>query len=247
MTIQIRLMVNRSRVRQIQRGLDNFPDVLGREVPRAINRTAETTRRDIATRLSADISGISKDDVLRATKTKDARSKDWSGHVELSRHRVPVGKLNMRLGTKSDVFDIATPRQSAWLFYNVFRKKYGDSAIYSRAYRIVRKVYQNIKYRVGGRTRSLAGTGAFPIRTGIGKMGIFKRIGALGNISERLVEMRGPSLFQMLDQQKSVLKKITDDNTRGLERQLESMFDGLGVDLIPRIPIRRLTDAGVIG
>lgn len=223
MMLRIRLMVNRGRVRQLQRELDDFPEVLDREVPRAINRTVENTRADISTRLSADISGITKDDVVKATKTKDARSRNWSGHVELSRRRVPVGKLNMRLGTKSDVFDIATPKQSAWLFYNVFRKQYGDSAIYSRAYQIVRKVHQNITYRVSGRTRSLAGTGAFPISTGMGKMRIFKRIGALGNIREKLVEMRGPSLFQILDENKAMLKKITEDNTRGFERELEKI------------------------
>ncbi len=247
MTIRLRLMVNSRVIREIQSDLDSFPDVLDREVPRAINRTVKKTRMDIASRLSADISGVTKGDVIKATKTKDARRTNWSGHVELSNRRVPVGKLNMRLGTKSDVFDIATPKQSAWLFYNVFQKQYGDSAIYSRAYQIVRKVYQNITYRVGGRTRSLAGTGAFPVSTGTGITRIFKRIGALGNISEKLIEMRGPSLFQIMDQQRSVLKKITDENTRGLERELESMFDGLGVDLIPRIPIRRLTDAGVPG
>ncbi len=243
--IRIRLTANINRMREIRRDLDDFPEVLDREVPRAINRTVDKTRADISTQLSAGISGITKDDVIRATKTKDARSRNWSGHVELSTRRVPIGKLNMRLGTTSDVFDIATPKQSAWLFYNVFRKQYGDSTVFSRAYQIVRKVYQNITYRVGGRTRSLAGTGAFPIKTGAGKMGIFKRIGSIGNVRGRVVEMRGPSLFHILDEQRAVLKKITDDNTRGFERQLESMLDGLGVDLIPRIHIRRLAHAGV--
>lgn len=242
--IRMRLIANSSVIREIQNNLDEYPDVLNREVPRAINRTVKTTRMDIATRLSADISGVTKDDVIRATKTRDARSANWSGHVELSNRRVPVGKLNMRLGQQSERLDIATPKQSSWLFYNVFRRKYGDSAVYSRAYHIVRKVYENITYRVGGRTRSLAGTGAFPVRTGIGKTGIFKRMGALGNITDKLIEMRGPSLFQILDENKAMLKKITEENTRGFERELEKInvrhplfIQRQPLGLIPRIPI----------
>ena len=251
MMIRIRLTANNSRIRELQRQLDEYPDVLDREVPRAINRTTENTRKDVATRLSADISGITKDDVIRATKTKDARSRNWSGHVELSTRCVPVGKLNMRLGTTSDVFDIATPKQSAWLFYNVFRKQYGDNAIYSRAYQIVRKVHQNITYRVSGRTRSLAGTGAFPISIGAGKTRIFKRIGALRNIKERLVEMRGPSLFQILDENTAMLRKITEENTRGFERELEKIsirhplfISRQPLRLISRVPID-LSELGV--
>ncbi len=219
--LQVFLTTDERQIREIQREFRNVPQVLDREVPEALNRTVEKTQQDIVGRLAADIPGLKKMDIRNATRTKKASARNWSGHVELFGPGVPVGKLDVRLGVKTEVTKIASAKQSAWLFYNVFKPKYGAAAMYSTAYRITRKVYKNITYRVSGRTKSLAGTGAFPMSARFGRKGIFKRRDLFGGIRE----MRGPSLFQILDNNKAMLKSIIQENTKGFERELEKLSE----------------------
>lgn len=244
------LTTDERQIREIQREFHDVRNVLDKGVPPALNRTVENTRQDIVSRLSGANPGLDKMDIHKATKTKKASPRDWSGHVELSGPGVPVGKLDVRLGRQTEVTDIASAKQSAWLFYNVFKPKYGAAAMYSTAYRITRKVYQNITYRVSGVSKSLAGTGAFPIAKRFGRLGIFKRREGFG---KRLMEMRGPSLFRMMDENTAMLKAIVDENTRGFERQLEKLnvkhsltIPRYPLRLMPRYPIR-IPELGVSG
>ncbi len=233
------LTVDKGQVRGIQRDFYNVHNVLSREVPLAINRVTEMSRLYIAKRMAGANPGLTKKEIHSATTTEKARPSTWEGKVLMSGPRVPVAKLDVRLGTQTETTKIASEKQSAWLFYNVFKRKYGAAAVFSTAYQIARKSFENITYRVNGRTRSLAGTGAFPINAGLRLEGIFKRAG------DKVREIKGPSLFQILDGNTVMMRDITRDLTKGFEDQLESMLDGRGVDLIPRVPIERLTDAGV--
>ncbi len=241
------LTVDERQVRDLQREFRDVQNVLDREVPPAVNRAVENTRQDVVSRMDADLPGVRKMDIHNATKTTKATPANWSGQVEMSGPGVPVGNLDVRLGQPTEVTEIASEKQSAWLFHNVFKPKYGAAAMYSTAYRIKRMVYNNITYRVSGQVKSLAGMGAFPMPAKFGRTGIFKRRKGFGGIREKLTEMRGPSLFDIFDQNTAMMRDIVEENTRRFERDLESMFDGRGVDLIPRIPIKRLTDPGVSG
>lgn len=217
------LTVDEKQVRKLQRDLREVPNVLDKEVPEALNKTIEKTENDIVDRMAAANPGIKKQYIRRASRTTKASPSNWSAEVGLSGPGVPVADLDVRLGRKTEVTEIASKKQSLWLYYNVFKPKYGATAIFSTAYRIARKVHQNITYRVSGQTRSLAGTGAFPIDMRFGRTGIFKRRKGFGGIREKLREMRGPSLFEMLDENTAMLKGITDDNVKGFERELEKL------------------------
>ncbi len=115
------LTTDERQVRDLQRELRGVRDVLEREVPPALNRTVENTRQDIVDRMDADLPGVRKSDIHSATKTTKASPSDWSGQVELSGPRVPVADLDVRLGTQTELEEIASPRQSAWLFYNIYK------------------------------------------------------------------------------------------------------------------------------
>jgi len=235
--LQVFLTTDKRQVRGIQREFYNVPNVLSREVPPAINRVAERTRRYIANRMAGANPGLTKKDIHSATKTEKARPTTWEGKVLMFGPRVPVAKLDARLGKKTETTVIASAKQSAWLFYNVFKRKYGAAAVYSTAYHIARKSYQNITYRVNGRTKSLAGTGAFPIAARFGRKGIFRRIG------EKLIEMRGPSLFQILDENTAMMRDIIREANDGFMAELEKINERHSLH-IPRHPIK-LPELGV--
>ncbi len=244
------LTTDERQVRALQREFNDVPNVLDRVVPPALNRSVEKTRQDIVNRLAAANPGLTRPDIHKATKTKKASPSDWSGQVEMSGHGVPVANLDVRLGGKTEVTSIASEKQSAWLFHNIFKPKYGAAAVYSTAYRIARKVYQNITYRVSGQTKSLAGTGAFPIPKRFGRMGIFERRKGFGGMKEKIREIRGPSLFRILDENTVMMRDITREATRGFERELEKLNERHEL-LIPRQPLRlfprqSLTELGVV-
>ncbi len=231
------LTTDERQVRDLQRELRGVRDVLEREVPPALNRTVENTRQDIVDRMDADLPGVKKTDIRKATKTTKASPTNWSGQVELSGPGVPVAKLDVRLGRKTEVTETASEKQSAWLFYNIFKLKYGAAAVYSTAYRIKRMVHKNITYRVSGQIKSLAGMGAFPMPKRFGRLGIFKRREGFGGIRKKLIEMRGPSLFRILDENTVMMRDITRENTKGFERELEKLNERHSLT-IPRHPLR---------
>ncbi len=244
------LTTDERQVRDLQRELRGVREVLEREVPPALNRTVAKTRQDIVDRMDADLPGVKKTDIHKATKTTKASPTNWSGQVELSGPGVPVADLDVRLGRQTEVVEIASEKKSAWLFLNVFIPKYGAAAMYSTAYRITRMVHKNITYRVSGQIKSLAGTGAFPMPIKFGRLGIFKRREGFGGIGKKLTEMRGPSLFRIMDENKVMLRRITRENTRGFERELEKLSERHALH-IPRQPLRLIprhsTDMGVSG
>ncbi len=229
------LTVDEGQVRGIQRDFYNVRNVLSREIPLAINRVTGMARTSIAKRMAGANPGLTKKEIHSATSTEKARPAKWEGTVLMSGPRVPVSKLDVRLGTKTETTVIASERQSAWLFYNVFKRKYGASAVFSTAYQIAKKSFENITYRVNGRTNSLAGTGAFPIGAGLGLNGIYRRVG------DKVKEIRGPSLFQMLDENTAMMRDIIRENDRGFEAELRKLNKRYSLH-IPRKSMTEITE-----
>ena len=220
MPVELKVEIDQRRIREIRRIFSRFPNEVGRLMKDAINRTATKARKMIVDRLAAVNPGLKKKNIrkavklgLRATRTR------WSASVNVRGPGIPLINMGARVGRKTKTVEIATAKQSAWLFYNVFQKKYGDSAIYSTAYRLVRKVHQDITYKSRGVTKSLAGTGAFVATMPSGQKGIFKR--REGFRGKAITEMKGPSVAQMLEQSGLLLKRIESDAVKGLEIEID--------------------------
>ena len=216
MTVEI----DQRRIREIQRIFRQFPNEVGRLMRDSINRTATKARKNVVDRLAATNPGLKKKNIRKATKIKPKASlKRWSASVNVKGPGIPLIDMGAKLGRKTKVTEIATAKQSAWLFYNVFKPKYGSAAVYSTAYRLVKKVRQNITYKEGGVTKSLAGTGAFVATMKTGHKGIFKRRDGFGGQAIR--EMRGPSVGEMLNQSRIVMSRIEQDAAKGLEVEID--------------------------
>lgn len=220
MPVEITVTIDQRRIREIQRVFRQFPNEVGRLMKDSINRTATKARKLIVDRLAAVNPGLKKKNIRKAVKlgTRATRTR-WSAHVNVKGPGIPLIDMGARLGRKTKVVEIASAKQSTWLFYNVFKKKYGDSAVYSNAYRIVRKVHQNITYRERGVTKSLAGTGAFVATMPSGHKGIFKRREGFGG--KAITEMRGPSVGAMLERSGLLLRRIEEDAAKGLEVEID--------------------------
>lgn len=225
---RITVDIDQRRMREIRRIFSQFPNEVGRLMKDAINRTATKARKLIVDRLAAVNPGLKKKNIRKAVKIgqKATRTK-WTALVNVRGPGIPLINLGARVGRKTKTTEIATEKQSAWLFYNVFQKKYGDMAVFSKAYRIVRKVSQNITYKLGGRTKSLAGSGAFIATMPSGHKGIFKRREGFRN--KAIVEMKGPSVAQMLERSGLLIKRIEEDAQKSLgievDKRVKSYLD----------------------
>ena len=220
MPVELTVTIDQRRIREIQRIFRQFPKEVGRVMQHSINRTAEKARKAIVDRLAAVNPGLKKKDIRKSTKIKKASRSNWSARVDVSGPGIPLIKMGARLGRKTKVVEIASAKQSAWLFHNVFKLKYGAAAVYSTAYRITRKVRQNITYKEGGVTKSLAGTGAFVATMKSGHKGIFKRREGLGG--RKITEMRGKSVGEMLQTSGLLLRRIEEDAAKGLETEIDN-------------------------
>lgn len=217
---RITVDIDERRIREIRRIFSQFPNEVGRLMKDSINRTATKARKLIVDRLAVLSPGLKKKDIRKAVKIgQRATRTKWTARVNVRGPGIPLINMGARVGRKTKVVEIATAKQSAWLFYNVFRKKYGDNAVYSKAYRLVRKVNQNITYKLRGETKSLAGTGAFVATMPSGHRGIFKR--REGFRGKAIVEMKGPSVAQMLETSGLLLKRIETDAAKGLEEEVD--------------------------
>lgn len=212
---RITVDIDQRRMREIRRIFSQFPKEVGRLMKDSINRTATKARKLIVDRLAAVNPGLKKKNIRKAVKLGiRATQTRWTARVNVRGPGIPLINLGARVGRKTKTVEIATEKQSAWLFYNVFKKKYGDSAVFSKAYRLVRKVAQNITYKLGGQTKSLAGTGAFIATMPSGHKGIFKRREGFGG--KAITEMKGPSVAQMLERSGLLIKRIEEDAQKSL-------------------------------
>lgn len=216
------ITVDERQLKRMRSQFKNWPQATGRIMRESINRSATKTRKRIIDRIHQLNPSIKKKDIRKSTRFKGkdrATNKRWSATVWISGAGIPLIKFAKK-GRKSKVVKQAGVKQSIWLFYNVFRPKYGAAAIFSTSYRIVRKAYQKITTRVNGESKSLQGTGAFIATMKSGHTGIYKRVAG----SRAIREMKGPSLSTMLDQG-IILKRIKQDAGKELRDDIEKRIE----------------------
>ena len=216
---QITVTIDQKRIREIQRIFRDYPKQVPRLMRDSINRTAEKARKAIVDRLAAVNPGLIKKNIRKNTTISRATTSALQANVKVGGRKVPLINMGAKTGRRTKFVEIASVKRSVWLFYNVFKPKYGDMAIFSYHYKMKRQVHQNITYQDGRKTKSLAGTGAFVATMKSGHRGIFKRREGFGN--KAIVEMTGPTIGQMLERSGLLLTRIEARAVKGLELEID--------------------------
>ncbi len=222
--IRTEVTIDPKQVARISRMFRDWPGAVPRIFKESINRTAAKAKTNTVRRIVQLTKGLKRKDVNKQVRLYRATLKNWSALIRVKDRGIPISKLGMKAGrAKKTIFE-ASARQSAWLFYNVFKPKYGAAAVFSRNYRIRRKTHQNITYQVMGQTKQ-APPGAF-VQTvknpwageGAGAhKGVFVQRAGGG-----IRELFGPGIGEMLGRQMGEVNKIKAEAGKGLTANVDS-------------------------
>lgn len=216
--MRVDIQVDDARLQYMRQAFARWPRAVEEIMRESLNRTAEKARTTLKERIAAALPGMKTGRILSRLKLTKATLKKWTANVGISGKGLPVSQLGFKAGRTKKTYFHASEKHSAWLYYHVFLPKYGDAAVYSRSYRIMRKAYPNMTYQVMGQTVTINEPGAFvqtvksrfALAGAKGHRGVFipreDRKGKAG--FQGVHEAYGPGLGSMLADEKTTLEKV---------------------------------------
>ncbi len=215
---RLNVTIDQRRIREIQRMFRGFPGEAQKVLQHSINRVAQKTRKLVVDRVAWKNPGMKKKDIRKSVRLgRRATRSRLSATVLVRGPGIPAIKMGAQIGRKTKWIEELDARQSAWLFFNVFKARYGASAVFSTNYKVTRKVHKNISYVDDG--KRIRVHGGFVATMPSGHKGIFKRREGFGGRAIR--EVRGPSIAEMLLRTGTTLLKIETEAGKGLEREID--------------------------
>ena len=212
--MSVEVTINKRQLNRALAPLKRFPKVITKVMKESINRTAAKTKTRIEKALT-NLTGLKKKDVKRNVRVRKATNAKLSATVSTFGSGIPLIKFTKK-GRLSNVIVQTTLEQSLWLFFNVFKVKYGPDAVFSKSYRIKQKQHKNITVNTGGGSRQIrTDEDAFVATMPSGHVGIFERDG------DSIKEKRGPSPGELLEKGGILVRRIQDDAAKGLASDIE--------------------------
>lgn len=207
------------KLRRIAKQFSRWPKAMPKIMKESINSTASKARTRVKKRIGELLKGVRKKDIHRRIDLRKATLTRWAATITFTSKGFPLSKLGVRKGrTTKTIEPTDSPRQAAWLYYNVFKPKYGEAAIFSYHYNRIYKKYIGITYSIMGRRKKLTVPGAFWLEIeSTGHKGIF-----IKKDNGDIQEVYGPSLGMMMAQNKSELERMTTETMAGLNKDIDA-------------------------
>ena len=224
MVATVTVQFDKAKLRSIQNMLKGIPGAMPKVMTRGINKTVGAAVAEIK-RVIADDVNVQKKDISKAIKVHKATYGRWVADIDVYSKRIPLFKFRGKTGAKKTVMISTTPKQSAWLYFNVFRDKYGEAAIFSRSYTIKQKRYIGASYEIDKGKRETMRGDEFMATMKSGHKGIFSRKHPGSN---RITESAGPSIGGFLEKRgriKKVETKAVEKLTQNIDMQVKLMLE----------------------
>lgn len=142
----VTVKIDHNQIEKVREYLRSVPHKLPVVLTRGINRTLTTVRAETVRRLKKAIK-LDADMIRKRIRIYKATRTFLRGKVWIGGKDSPLGRFDARQSTRTRLVTADT-KQSAWLYYNVFRKKYGEKARFSFHYKIRRRV-PKVTYNLG--------------------------------------------------------------------------------------------------
>ena len=202
----VNIRVNESQLAKIQKLLKNVPKGMPKAMTRGINKTALWARTRIARKVK-EKSSLKISDIRSGIRLQKATFSKWSATLNIDDERIPLIKFKAKQSKKKHTF-LAGAKQSAWLYYNIFKPKYGPAAAFSMSYRVTR-MFPVVTYEMFNQKKEI--TDAFIGTMPSGHRGIFRRR-AFGEGGEGgrhpVYELQGPSVGKLFEGSAGIARRV---------------------------------------
>jgi len=205
---------DKAKLDRVAKKLKGFKGALPKVMSRGINRTAKTARTKIARRL-VTISKLKYGNILKSISLRKATYQVWRAVLDIFGRRIPLIRFKARQSKRKHTV-LVTGKQATLLFYKVFKKKYGDSAVFSKQYRI-RRPFPLVTYMMGGKKKQIT-DGAFITTMKTGHKGVFK---SRSDVKGAVTELYGPSVGGLYEKAGTVAKVTLIEANRNLVKNID--------------------------
>lgn len=215
------ITIDDAKIRQLEWAFRSWPKAITRILKESINQTANQCRTRFV-RTVREIVELKAWTIRRSITVKGATNETLSATVSLS-GRLHAGEESIARGTIEERIITASPAQSTWLYFNVFKKKYGDAAIFSWAYHVRRKIESGVGWILAG-TRWWAPTDAF-VAQGRGRLCVFRVRSSMQSGfktgGQNLELLHGPAIGQVIESATGLMNTIKAETFAGLEKNID--------------------------
>ena len=204
-----------AKLRMVRNMLEGIPRAMPKVMSRALNKTGTSTRAEIVRRI-AEKSKLKQKDIKKSIKTTRATYTRWRYDINIRGRGIPLINFRARERKKTVIIK-TTLKQAAFLFYKVFRPRFGMEAVFSKQYTIKRKL---------GFVTADTGLGrkqypnAFIATMKSGHKGVFVNTGS----GRTIAELYGPSAGQLFEGTGAIAADVQKSATEKLEKNIASQI-----------------------
>lgn len=138
--MMVSVQIKPEQIARIRRMFQSYPKAVPRIMKESINRTSTKTRTKAVAVIHDLLGGkIAKKDIRKKMSFQRATNTRWEARLRLYGTRIPLVSLLKKSALKKGETFVTSPKQSLYLYKHVFKKLYGDAAIFSERYKIHRE------------------------------------------------------------------------------------------------------------
>lgn len=211
MPSSVHIKVDEAQLAKIQKLLRGVPKGMPKAMSRGINKTALWARTRIARKIK-EKSALKVGDIRKAIKIRKATLQRWSAVLNIEDEKIPLIKFKAKQSKRKHTF-VTNEKQSAWLYYNIFKPKYGPAAAFSLSYRVTR-MFPVVTYEMFNQKKEI--TDAFIGTMPSGHKGIFRRSSYAAEQGESygqggrypIYELQGPSVGKLFEGSAGIARRV---------------------------------------
>ena len=215
MALPVQIILDQKSIKAYRKALARWPGDIDKALKESINRAASKARTQIVQTLHG-LYGLKKKDIRKNIRLQKATNKFLQAQIDAFDRKIPLFKLGGKKGRAKKVSFVTDGNQAAWLFANIFTKKYDDQAIPLPRYTIKRKVFNQGTYKESGQVKTIPDKAFFATMKS-GHKGFFERV---AGTNRQIRELRGPSVGEQLGG--FVVKKIEADALKNVASDLDA-------------------------
>ena len=212
----VEIKFDEAKLKMIQQMLADFPKEMPKVMSRALNKTGTSVKTEIVRKLAAS-SKMKQKDVKKGISTKKATYKRWQYDINIMGKKIPL--IYFRAKERKRTVTIKTTlKQSVFLFYKVFKPRFGLEAIFKKQYTIKRKL--GFVTADTGRGRK-SYPKAFIATMKSGHKGVFKSTGR----GSAIRQLYGPSAGELFEGAAGIATEVQNSAMEKLEKNIDSQID----------------------
>ena len=211
----VAIKFDEAKLRMVRDILADIPRAMPKVMSRALNKTGTSSKAEIV-RLIAKRSKLKQKDVKKSIRVKKATYNRWRYDINIWGRGIPLIRFRAR-ERKKKVTIKTTLRQAMFLFYKVFRPRFGLQAVFKKQYTIRRKL---------GFVTADTGLGrkqypkAFIATMKSGHRGVFVRTGR----GRTIAELYGPSAGRLFEGAGQISNQVQQSAMAKLEKNIDSQI-----------------------